>query len=108
MLEKRAYDCKCTYICTGRFQSFSPLFVYAMTKAASVQSLPPLDRFTGEGSQADDDSIDRWLERFDERAHLAEWSDEVKLYKGARRNFRIGRHKTDCARIFLRSHLFYC
>ena len=53
----------------------------AMTKAASVQSLPPLDRFTGEGSQADDDSIDRWLERFDERAHLAEWSDEVKLYQ---------------------------
>ena len=43
----------------------------AMTKAASVQSLPPLDRYTGEGSQAEDDSTDRWLERFDERAHLA-------------------------------------
>ena len=53
----------------------------AMTKAASVQSLPPLDRYTGEGSQAEDDGIDRWLERFDERAHLAEWSDEVKLYQ---------------------------
>ena len=40
-----------------------------------------MDRFTGKGSQADDDSINRWLERFDERAHLAEWSDEVKLYQ---------------------------
>ena len=27
-LEKRAYDCKCTYICIVRFQSLSPLFVY--------------------------------------------------------------------------------
>ena len=53
----------------------------AMTKAASVQSLPPLDRYTGEGSQAEDDGIDRWLERFDERVKLAEWSDEVKLYQ---------------------------
>ena len=29
----------------------------AMTKAASVQSLLPLDRFAGEGSQADDGSV---------------------------------------------------
>ena len=53
----------------------------AMTKAVSVQSLPPKDTYTDEGSQAEDDGIDRWLERFDERAHLAEWSDEVKLYQ---------------------------
>ena len=53
----------------------------AKTKAASVQSLPPLDTYTSEGSQAEDDGIDRWLERFDERAHLAKWSDEVKLYQ---------------------------
>ena len=38
----------------------------AMTKAASVQSLPLLDRYTGEGSQAEDDGTDRWLEWFDE------------------------------------------
>ena len=53
----------------------------AMTKAASVQSLLLVDRFAGEGSQADDGSINRWLERFDERPHLAEWSNVVKLYK---------------------------
>ena len=47
----------------------------AMTKTASVLSLPPLDRYTGEGSQAEDDGINRWLEQFAERAHLAEWSD---------------------------------
>ena len=40
--------------------------VQAMTKAPSVQSLPPLERYTGEGSQAEDDGIDRWLERFNE------------------------------------------
>ena len=32
MLEKRAYDCKCTYICIVRFWSLSPLFVYGVIK----------------------------------------------------------------------------
>ena len=53
----------------------------AMTNAASVQSLPPLKCYTGEGSQEEEDGIDRWLERFDERAHLAAWTDEMKLYQ---------------------------
>ena len=51
------------------------------TKAASVQSLPSLDTYTGKGNQAEHDGIDRWLQRFDERAHPAEWSDEIKLYQ---------------------------
>ena len=34
----------------------------AMTKAASVQSLLPLDRYSGEGSRAENDGTDRWLE----------------------------------------------
>lgn len=63
-----------------------------MTKVVSVQSLPPLDIYTGEGSQAEDHGIDRWLERFDERAHLAEWSDEVKLYQ-----LKVHLDKTTCS-----------
>ena len=57
----------------------------AVTKAASFQSLPPLDTYTGKRSQAEDDGIDRWLDRwlewFTKRAHLAKWSNEVKLYQ---------------------------
>ena len=54
----------------------------AMTDAPSVLSLPPIKCYTGEGSQEEEYGIDRWLERFDERAHAStSWTDEMKLYQ---------------------------
>ena len=49
----------------------------AMITAASVQSLPSLNCYIGEGSQEEEDGIDRWLEHFDERAHLVAWADVI-------------------------------
>lgn len=53
--------------------------VQAMTQAAAAQSLPPLAYYNGEGSQTDEEGVDRWLERFVERGQLVGWTDEVKL-----------------------------
>ena len=51
----------------------------AQAQVASLQSLPPLPCYSGEGNQGDDEGIDRWLEQFEERACLAGWADETKL-----------------------------
>ena len=53
--------------------------VQAMTQAAAAQSLPLLACYNGEGSQTDEEGVDRWLEQFVERGQLAGWTDEVKL-----------------------------
>ena len=53
----------------------------AQAKAAAVQSLPPLPRFTGEGTDISDDGFDKWLERFRERAKFADWSESDQLYQ---------------------------
>ena len=47
--------------------------------AAHVQAaaLPPLTNY--EGRIDDEDGFERWLEKFEERAKLAKWSEEVKL-----------------------------
>ena len=52
----------------------------AQAKAIAVQSLPSLACYTGEGCDASDDGLDRWLERFRERAGFAGWSAEEELY----------------------------
>ena len=45
----------------------------------SVQNLPGLSCYTGEGVDATDGGFDHWLKRFRERAVLAGWSSEEKL-----------------------------
>ena len=67
-----------------------------MAKAAAVQSLPPLSCFRGEGDDLLDDGYDKWVEKFRERAWLANWSPEDQLYqlklhlqKTARNVFRM-------------------
>ena len=40
----------------------------AQAQVASLQSLPPLPCYSGEGSQGDDEGIGLWLELFEERA----------------------------------------
>ena len=53
----------------------------AQAKAVAVQHLPPLPAYTGEGSQDEEDSFDRWIERFLERAKIAGWAAEQQLYQ---------------------------
>ena len=53
----------------------------AQARAVSVQNLPGLSCYTGEGVDATDDGFDHWLERFRERAIFAGWSSEEKLYQ---------------------------
>ena len=53
----------------------------AQAQAVTVQTLPPLTRYNGEESQNEDNTFDRWIERFEERACLAKWNDEQKLYQ---------------------------
>ena len=56
------------------FETQSQMFAAQMQAA----SLPPLRTFDGQGD-GDDDEFDLWLERFEERAKLAKWTDETKL-----------------------------
>ena len=51
----------------------------AQAQVASLQSLPPLPCYSGEGNQGDDEGFESWLELFEERAQLAGWTDETKL-----------------------------
>ena len=53
----------------------------AQTKAMAAQSLPTLPHFSGEGNLVGDDSFDRWVEHFEERATVAGWSEEEKRYR---------------------------
>ena len=56
------------------FETQSQMFAAQMQAA----SLPPLCTFDGQ-SDGDDEEFDLWLERFEERAKLAKWTDETKL-----------------------------
>ena len=53
----------------------------AQACAVSVQNLPGLSCYTGEGDDATDGGFDHWLERFHARAVFAGWSSEEKLYQ---------------------------
>ena len=49
--------------------------------AVAAQNLPPMPRFTGEDIQSDNDNFDRWIEHFEERAKLAGWTEEQRVYQ---------------------------
>ena len=49
--------------------------------AVAAQNLPPVPRFTGKDIQLDDDNFDRWIEHFEERAKLAGWTEEQRVYQ---------------------------
>ena len=53
----------------------------AQAQAVAVQGLPALSKFSGENLETEEESFDRWLEMFEERAHLAGWTEEHKLYQ---------------------------
>lgn len=52
----------------------------AQAKAAALQTLPALSCFTGEGVDISDDGFDKWLEKFQERAKFAGWTENDQLY----------------------------
>ena len=54
--------------------------VAAQTRAMSAQTLPPMPHFSGEGNQSGEDSFERWLKQFKERAKLVGWSEDHKKY----------------------------
>ena len=63
---------------TRLFEAQTQLFA-AQVHAAT---LPPLTNFEGQNAADDEeDGFDRWLEKFEERAKLAKWTDEVKLFQ---------------------------
>ena len=65
-----------TEMITRLFEAQTQLFA-AQVHAAT---LPPLTNFEGQsGVDDDDDGFERWLEKFEERAKLSKWTDEVKL-----------------------------
>ena len=51
----------------------------AQTQAMAAQSFPPMPHFTGEGDQSDEDSFERWMEHFEERARG--WPPDQCLYQ---------------------------
>ena len=48
-------------------------------QVVAMQNLPTLPSFTGEDHQGDEDNFEKWLELFEERGRLAQWSKEQYL-----------------------------
>ena len=66
------------------FQAFlesQQKFLPTQTNALAVQSAPPLPTFTGDNVDAEDNSFEKWLERFEERATLFVWEETQKCYQ---------------------------
>ena len=51
------------------------------TQAVAIQGLPPLKKFLGDVIDSEEDSFEKWLELLEERAKLAGWTEEYKLYQ---------------------------
>ena len=49
-----------------------------LTVQVQAATLPPLVSFDGQ-CDSDEMEFERWLERFEERARLAKWTEETKL-----------------------------
>ena len=58
-----------------------PQMLAAQAQAATIQSLPPISKFSGEDAEKEGKSFKRWLQLFEERAKLAAWPVEQKLYQ---------------------------
>ena len=48
----------------------------AQVQAMAAHSILPLRKFTGEDTHTDEGCFDRWIEQFEDRAKMANWSDE--------------------------------
>jgi len=50
-------------------------------QVTAVQGFPPLPQFSGENLQSEEDCFEHWIELFEERAGLAGWSKDQRLYQ---------------------------
>ena len=79
--ETSTTDSTTTVMSVGSAEMIKQLFdTQSLMFTAQMQaaSLPPLRTFDGQ-SDGDDKEFDLWLERFEERAKLAKWTDKTKL-----------------------------
>ena len=53
----------------------------AQVQAMAAHSIPPLRKFTGEDTHTDEGCFERWIEQFEDRAKMASWSDEQRLFQ---------------------------
>ena len=53
----------------------------AQAQVTAVQGFPPLPQFSGENLQSEEDGFEHWIELFEERAGLAGWSKDQRLYQ---------------------------
>lgn len=53
----------------------------AQAQAMAAQSVPPLRKFSGESTNTDEGSVDRWIEQFEERARVTGWNETQKLFQ---------------------------
>jgi len=65
----------------SKFLQAQMQMLWAQAQAVVVQGLPALKKFSGENLESEDEGFDRWIELFQERAHLAGWTEEHKLYQ---------------------------
>ena len=55
--------------------------VASQTRVMSVQSLPPVPSYSGEGEQCLEDGFERLVKQYEERARLAGWSEDLRRYQ---------------------------
>jgi len=81
MMSSEAEDASGVLATVSRLLQAQTEALAAQTRATTAQHLPPLKSFTGEGKVTEDDSFERWLEHFEERASLAGWSKNQQLHQ---------------------------
>ena len=53
----------------------------AQVQAMAAQSVPPLCKFSGENINTEEGNVVQWVEQFAERARVAGWSEQQKLFQ---------------------------
>ncbi len=57
------------------------MMMAAQVQAMAAQTVPPLNKFTGEDVHSEDSSFERWIEGFEERAKAMGWNKEQRLFQ---------------------------
>ena len=64
----------------SKFLQAQTNMLLAQAQAVAIQGLPPMKKFSGEFSDHEEDGFDKWCEVFEERTHLAGWTEELKVH----------------------------
>ena len=65
----------------ARLMEAQRLMIAVQVQAMAAQSVPPLPKFSGEDINTEEGSVDRWIERIEERAKATGWNEEQKLFQ---------------------------